>query len=95
MPVRCLALRRFPVNNQIRNLLDPLMPSHLDGVYLEVFEGLEQHGVLASFRGLDDQLLVALDGTSTIPPRRCIATTVSGVTPQRAKPSTIIAPLPQ
>jgi Transposase DDE domain len=53
----------IPCNNQIRNLLDPLMPSHLDGVYLEVFEDLEQYGWLRNFRVLDEQLLVALDGT--------------------------------
>jgi hypothetical protein len=53
----------IPCNNQIRNLLDPLMPSHLDRVYLEVFEGLEQYGSLSSFRVLSDQLLLALDGT--------------------------------
>jgi hypothetical protein len=58
-----LGVETIPCNNQIRNLLDPLRPSHLDGVYLEVFEGLEQHGALSSFRVLDDQLLVALDGT--------------------------------
>jgi len=53
----------IPCNHQIRNLLDPLMPRSLDGVYLEVFEGLEQYGLLANFRGLADQLLLALDGT--------------------------------
>ena len=53
----------IPCNNQIRNLLDPLRPRSLDGVYLEVFEGLEQYGLLANFRGLADQLLLALDGT--------------------------------
>src|SRR5713101_859751 len=53
----------IPCNNQIRNLLDPMMPRHLDGVYLAVFEGLEQHGSLASFRVLSDQLLMAMDGT--------------------------------
>jgi hypothetical protein len=53
----------IPCNNQIRNRLDPLMPRSLDGVYLEVFEGLEQYGLLANFRGLADQLLLALDGT--------------------------------
>src|SRR5437660_6363951 len=46
----------IPCNNQIRNLLDPMMPSSLDGVYLEVFEGLEQHGRLANCRGLAAQL---------------------------------------
>src|SRR5688572_30631663 len=53
----------IPCNNQIRNLLDPMLPSALDGVYLEVFERLEQHGLLANFRGLSDQLLLVLDGT--------------------------------
>jgi hypothetical protein len=53
----------IPWNNQRRNLLDPMLPSALDGVSLEVFERLEQHGVLATFRGLSAQLLLALDGT--------------------------------
>jgi hypothetical protein len=53
----------IPCNNQRRNLLDPMMPRHLDGVYLAVCEGLEQHGSLASFRVLSDQLLMAMDGT--------------------------------
>jgi len=39
------------------------MPNQLDGVYLEVFEGLEQHGLLGSFRVLHGQRLVALAGT--------------------------------
>lgn len=56
-------VKKIPCNNQIRNLLDPMMPNQLDGVYLEVFEGLEQHGLLKRFRVLHDQLLVALDGT--------------------------------
>jgi len=54
---------QIPCNNQIRNLLDPLMPGTLDGVYLEVFEGLEHHGSLANFRVFSDQLLMAMDGT--------------------------------
>jgi hypothetical protein len=53
----------MPCNNQIRNLLDPLMPRHPDRVYLAVFAGLEQYGSFSSFRGLADQLLLALDGT--------------------------------
>jgi len=58
-----LGVEQIPCNNQVRTLLDPLMPSHLNAVYLEVFEGLEQHGMLRPFRVLDHQLLVALDGT--------------------------------
>lgn len=53
----------IPCDNQTRNLLDPFKPNDLDGVYLEVFEGLEQRGLLNKFRVLDGQLLVALDGT--------------------------------
>ena len=56
-------VEQLPCNNQIRNLLDPLSPSQLDGVYLEVFERLAQHGSLATWRVLSDQLLMALDGT--------------------------------
>jgi hypothetical protein len=56
-------VEQIPCDNQIRNLLDPLPPSELNGVFLEVFESLDQHGVLANFRGLTDQLLIALDGT--------------------------------
>ena len=55
---------QIPCNNQIRNLLDPLPPSHLDGVYLEVVDGLEAHGLLRDFRVLNHQLFVALDGTN-------------------------------
>ena len=58
-----LGVETIPSNNQIRNLLDPIRPSFLDAVYLEVFEGLEQQGALTRFRVLSDQLLLALDGT--------------------------------
>jgi hypothetical protein len=53
----------IPCNNPIRNLLDPMMPSALDRVSLEVFAGLEQQGWLTNFRGLAEQLWLALDGT--------------------------------
>ena len=56
-------IETIPCDNQTRNLLDPFRPNYLDGAYLEVFEGLEQHGLLSTFRVLDAQLLVALDGT--------------------------------
>ena len=37
---------QIPTNNQIRNLLDPIAPSHLEGVFLEVFEQLDETGLL-------------------------------------------------
>jgi hypothetical protein len=59
-----LGVEQIPCDNQVRNVLDPLVPSALDGVFVEVFEGLEQHRLLARFRCLDHQLLVAMDGTN-------------------------------
>jgi hypothetical protein len=57
-------VEQIPCDNQIRTLLDPIAPSGLDPVFLDVFECLEQHHMLAHFRDLDNQLLVALDGTN-------------------------------
>jgi Transposase DDE domain len=56
-------VEQIPCNDHVRNRLDPLRPSHLNGVSLEVVEGLKHHGLLNNFRMLSDQLLVALDGT--------------------------------
>jgi hypothetical protein len=58
-----LGVAQIPCDNQVRTLLDPIAPSRLDPVLLEVFECLEQHRMLAHFRSLDNQLLVALEGT--------------------------------
>lgn len=58
-----LGVEQIPCDNQIRTLLDPIAPHYLNAVFVEVFEGLEQHRMLAHFRVLGDQLLVALDGT--------------------------------
>lgn len=59
-----LGVKQIPCDNQVRTLLDPIAPRHLDAVFVAVFEGLEQHRMLAHFRVLGDQLLVALDGTN-------------------------------
>ena len=59
-----LDVEHLPCDNQVRTLLDPLAPSHLDTVFVEVFAGLEQHRMLTHFRVLGEQLLVALDGTT-------------------------------
>ena len=57
-------MEQIPCDNQIRTLLDPIVPRSLDPVFVEVFEGLEQRRMLTPFRALGDQLLVALDGTT-------------------------------
>jgi hypothetical protein len=59
-----LGVEQIPCDNQVRKLLDPLAPSQLDPVFVAVFERLEQHRMLAHFRVLGDQLLVAMDGTN-------------------------------
>ena len=59
-----LGVQQLPCDNQIRTLLDPIAPRHFDGIFLEVFERLDQHHLLDSFRVLGGQLLVALDGTT-------------------------------
>jgi hypothetical protein len=55
---------QIPCDNQVRTLLDPLAPSHLEPVCVAIFKGLEQHRMLDPLRVLGDQLLVALDGTT-------------------------------
>ena len=55
----------MPCDHQGRKLLDPIAPRCLDAVVVEVFQGLEQHRLLAHFRVLDDQLWVALDGPTS------------------------------
>jgi hypothetical protein len=53
----------IPCDNQIRKLLDPIAPRYFNSVFFEVLTHLEQHHLLTPFRVLDQQLLVALDGT--------------------------------
>lgn len=56
-------LRDIPSDNQIRNLLDPVSPAHLQPLYRQVFQALERGEVLKSYRSFAHQLLVAIDGT--------------------------------
>lgn len=61
--VSVFGLRHVPSDNQLRNLLDPVPPSALDGVFREVFQALEQTAVIPAYRSFGKQLLIALDGT--------------------------------
>jgi hypothetical protein len=56
-------LKAIPSDNQIRNLLDPLEPSHLFPVFANVSSLLEENGELQAFRSYRDNLLIILDGT--------------------------------
>jgi len=56
-------LHRIPSDNQIRNLLDPIDPEHLFGVFDAAYQTVAQTDLLAAFEVLDGQLLIPLDGT--------------------------------
>jgi len=56
-------IRTIPSDNQIRTLLDPVEPSRLFSVYEKVFSLLERQGTIESYRGFNNNLLIALDGT--------------------------------
>jgi hypothetical protein len=56
-------LSDLPSDNQIRNLLDPISPEHLETVYRETFLELERTELLKKRRSYGDQLLIAIDGT--------------------------------
>jgi hypothetical protein len=56
-------IRTIPSDNQIRALLDPVEPVLLHPVYEQTFSLLEQQGIIESYRGFNNDLLIALDGT--------------------------------
>lgn len=60
---KLFVLREIPSDNQIRNLLDPVSPRHLEGCYRRIFQDLEQVEILERRRSFAKQILVAIDGT--------------------------------
>lgn len=56
-------LGQIPSVEQIRNILDQILASHLSGVFEQVYGRLYECGYLKGFEVLDGHLLVALDGT--------------------------------
>jgi len=56
-------LQSTPSDNEIRDLLDPVNPEGLNGMYGWVFEELDRGQVLRGMRSYGNNLLVALDGT--------------------------------
>lgn len=56
-------INNIPCDNQIRNIIDKQPPSVLDNVYRESFNWLQDNGKLKPFIGINDTLLMALDGT--------------------------------
>ena len=56
-------IKEIPCDNQIRNLLDPVPAFHIFGTFEEVYQWLEKQGIIKKFLYLDEQILIALDGT--------------------------------
>jgi len=56
-------LEQIPCDNQIRNLLDPVPPSELFPVFSSIVDGLNAAGHLNTYRSINGDMLVALDGT--------------------------------
>lgn len=55
-------VQTIPSDNQIRNLLDPVPPTHLFPIFSYIFYGLNDMGHLGSYRSYNGNLLLALDG---------------------------------
>jgi hypothetical protein len=56
-------IKEFLSDNQIRNLLDPVSPDHLKGVFTELIEVAKEMGLLDKLRTESGEILVAIDGT--------------------------------
>ena len=56
-------LEEIPCDNQIRNLLDPIPASTVFGAFKTTYKWLETNGVIELFKYLNEQILLALDGT--------------------------------
>ena len=56
-------LRKIPCDNQIRSLLDPIPASTVSGAFDSVWTWLNENPILNNFKYLDNQILLALDGT--------------------------------
>ena len=53
----------IPSDNQIRGLLDPVLPKLLAPMYRLIFQRLEQCGILDTLRSYSNSVLIAMDGT--------------------------------
>lgn len=56
-------MERIPCDNHIRDLLDEVHPSYIFPMFSFIFKGLDISGCLDPFRSVNNNLLIALDGT--------------------------------
>ncbi len=63
-------VQQIPSDNQIRNLLDPIAPSHLGSVFWQVYERCQAAHLLDQHTGVAGNWLLALDGVQYFSSRR-------------------------
>ena len=56
-------LSEIPCDNQIRKLLDPIAAKTVFGTFANVYKWLKKHRIINQFNYLDNEVLIALDGT--------------------------------
>ena len=56
-------METIPSDGQIRNLLDPVEPSHLRTPFWEIYERLQEGNYLDDYRSVGGTLLLSFDGT--------------------------------
>lgn len=56
-------LEAIPSDNQIRKVLDPVAPELLFGLFDDLYDTMDQIGLLDQMRAVNDTQLIALDGT--------------------------------
>jgi len=56
-------MAKIPTDNHIRAMLDPVHPSHLQGVFDSTVAVLREGGGMRAFQRLGERTLIALDGT--------------------------------
>jgi hypothetical protein len=68
-------IENIPSDNQIRKLLDPIVPSTFYPLFSATFEELENCGHLKGYRFWDGYILLPIDGTEYFRPRQFTAKT--------------------
>jgi len=53
----------IPCDNHVRDMLDPVAPSHLFGLFDDLHQAFEQTGLLENMRAVGNTRLIALDAT--------------------------------
>lgn len=57
-------VHQIPTDNQIRNILDPIAPRQLSGVFWQLYQQLQSSPLLAQHTGIAGTWLCALDGVT-------------------------------